>query len=163
MPTTLRSGYQNTPKKQESDIKSYLMMLIEDFKKGINNSLKEIQKNTAKLVEALKEEAQKSLKELQENTAKQIENIKEETQKSLKELQVNTTKQVMELNKNIQDLKMEVETIKKTQSETTLVIDILGKKSGTIDASISNRIQERIADTQDFIENMDTTIKENEK
>jgi hypothetical protein len=45
-------------------------MLVEDFKKGINNRLKEIQENTAKQVEVLKEEAQKSLKELQENTAK---------------------------------------------------------------------------------------------
>ena len=41
------------------------MMLVEDFKKGINNSLKEIQENTAKQVEVLKEETQKSLKELQ--------------------------------------------------------------------------------------------------
>ena len=45
-------------------------MVVEDLKKGINNSLKEIQENNAKEVEALKEEAQKSLKELQENTAK---------------------------------------------------------------------------------------------
>jgi hypothetical protein len=35
--------------------KSYLMMLVEDLKKGINNSLKEIQENTAKQVEVLKE------------------------------------------------------------------------------------------------------------
>jgi hypothetical protein len=41
----------------------------------------------------------------------------------------------MELNKTIQDLKMEVEKIKKTQRETTLAIEILGKKSGTIDAA----------------------------
>ena len=46
------------------------MMLVEDFKKGINNSHKEIQENTAKQVEFLKEETQKSLKELQENTTK---------------------------------------------------------------------------------------------
>jgi hypothetical protein len=72
----------------------------------------------------------------------------------------------MDLNKTIQDLKMEVETIKKTQSETTLEIEILGKKSGTIDVSISNRIQEmeaRISSAQDSIENMDTTTKENAK
>ena len=59
---------------------------------------------------------------------------------------------------------MEVETIKKTQRETTLNIEILGKKSGTIDESISNRIQEmeeRISGAEDSIENMDTTIKEN--
>ena len=119
-PTSASPGYPNTPKKQDSDLKSYLMMLVEDFKKGINNLLKEIQ----------------------ENTAKQVETLKEETQKSLKELQENTTKQVMELNKTIQDLKREVDTIKKTQSEATLEIETLGKKSGTIDASISNRIQE---------------------
>jgi hypothetical protein len=36
--------------------------MIEDFKDDINNSLKEIQKNTGKKVEALKEETYKSLK-----------------------------------------------------------------------------------------------------
>jgi hypothetical protein len=46
------------------------MMLVEDFKKNINNSLKELQENTAKQFEVLKEEAQKPLKELQENTTK---------------------------------------------------------------------------------------------
>jgi hypothetical protein len=52
-------GYPNTPKKQDMDLKSYLMMVAEDFKKGINNSLKEIQENTAKQVEAIKGEALK--------------------------------------------------------------------------------------------------------
>jgi hypothetical protein len=41
-PTTVNPGYPNTPEKQDSDLKSYLMMMIEDFKKDINNSLKEI-------------------------------------------------------------------------------------------------------------------------
>jgi hypothetical protein len=41
----------------------------------------------------------------------------------------------MGLNKTIQDLKREVDTIKKTQSEGTLEIETLGKKPGTIDAS----------------------------
>jgi hypothetical protein len=40
------------------------MMLVEDFKKDINNSLKEIQENTAEKVQVLKEEAQRPLKEL---------------------------------------------------------------------------------------------------
>jgi hypothetical protein len=79
--------------------------------------------NTAKQVEDLKEEIQKSLKKLQENTAKQVGVLKEETQKSLKGLQENTNKQGMELNKTIKDLKMEVETMKKTQRETTLEIE----------------------------------------
>jgi hypothetical protein len=50
MPTTMSPGYPNTPKKQDADLKSYLMMVVEDFKNGINNSLKEIQENTAKQV-----------------------------------------------------------------------------------------------------------------
>jgi hypothetical protein len=56
---------------------------------------------------------------------------------------------------------MEVETIKKTQSEATLEIETLGKKSGTIDASISNRIQEmeeRISGAEDSIENIGTAL-----
>jgi hypothetical protein len=47
---------------------------------------------------------------------------------------------VKELKKIIQDLKMEVETIKKSQRETTLEIGTLGKRSRVIDASITNRI-----------------------
>jgi predicted nucleic acid-binding Zn-ribbon protein len=72
----------------------------------------------------------------------------------------------MELNKTIQDRKREVDTIKKTQSEATLEIETLGKKSGNIDASISDRIQEmekRISGAEDSIENIGTTIKENTK
>jgi hypothetical protein len=49
---------------------------------------------------------------------------------------------VTKVNKNILDLKREVNTIKKTQNEATLEIETLGKKSGNLDASISNRIQE---------------------
>ena len=84
----------------------------------------------------------------------------------LKEKQENTSKQVMEMNKTILDLKRKVDTIKKTQSEATLEKETLGKKSGTIDASISNRIQEmeeRISCAEDSIENIGTTIKENAK
>jgi len=70
-----------------------------------------------------------------------------------------------ELNKTIQDLKMEIETIKKAQRETTLEIENLGKRSGVIDAAITNRIpiEERISGAQDTIENIDTTIKDNVK
>ena len=41
-PTTTSPGCTNTPEKQDSDLKSLLMMTIEDFTKYINNSLKEI-------------------------------------------------------------------------------------------------------------------------
>jgi septal ring factor EnvC (AmiA/AmiB activator) len=117
-PTIASSGYTITPEKQNMNLKSLLMMMMEGYKKDINNSLKEIHENIGKEVEALKDKTQKSLKELQENTSKQVK----------------------ELNKTIQDLKIEVETIKKSQRETTLEIENLGKKSGAIDASITNRI-----------------------
>ena len=51
------------------------MTMINDIKKDINNSLKEIQENTSKTVEALKEETQNSLKELQGNTTKQVKEL----------------------------------------------------------------------------------------
>ena len=95
IPTTASPEYHNTPEKQDSNLKSHLMMPIENFKMGINNSLKEIQENT---VEALKAETQRSFKELHENTFKHVE----------------------ELNKTMRDIKLEIETIKKSQRETTL-------------------------------------------
>ena len=91
----------------------------------------------------------KTLKEIQENFGQQAVVMKEEKQKSLKELQENTNKQVKELSKTIQELKSEVETTKKSQSETSLERENLGKNSGVIGASINNRIQkieERISD-----------------
>ena len=102
-PSSANTANTNIPEKQDSDLKSHLMMMLEEFKKDLNNFLKEIQENTGKQVEALKEETQKLLRELQENT----------------------NKQVKELNKTVQDVKMEVETIKKSQRETTLEIEIL--------------------------------------
>ena len=60
-PTIASPGYTITPEKQDSDLKLLLMMMIEDIKKDINNSCKEIQENTCEQVEALKEETQKSL------------------------------------------------------------------------------------------------------
>jgi predicted nucleic acid-binding Zn-ribbon protein len=117
-PTIASPGYTITPEKQDMDLMSLLMEVMEDFKKEINISLKEIKENTSN--------------------------------------------QVKRLNKTIQDLKMGVETIKKSQRETNLKIENIEKKSGANDASIINRIQEieeRISGTEDTIENMDTTIK----
>jgi hypothetical protein len=72
---------------------------------------------------------------------------------------------VKEMNKTIQYLKMEIKT-KKSQRETTLELEILGKRSGVIDASNTKRIQEmeeKISGAEDTIENIDSTVKENEK
>ena len=38
--TLARPGYPNTPEKLDLDLKTYLMMLVEDLKKGINNPKK---------------------------------------------------------------------------------------------------------------------------
>ena len=61
---------------------------------------------------------------------------------------------------------MELETTEKPQRETTLELENLGKRSGVMDASITNRIQEieeRISGAEDTIENIDTIVKENGK
>jgi hypothetical protein len=105
-PTPPSPGHPNKTEKLGLDLKAYFMMMVEHIKKEFNNSLKEIQENTAKELQVLIEK------------------------------QENKTKQVMEMNKTILDIKREVDTIKETQSEATLEIETLGKKSGTINASI---------------------------
>ena len=70
------------------------------------------------------------------------------------------------MNKTIHNLKIKIDTIKKSQREITLQIENLGKRSGVIGVSITNRIQEieeRISGVEDSMENIDTKVKENEK
>ena len=65
-----------------------------------------------------------------------------------------------------QDLKIEIETLKKTQRDTALELENLEKRAGVRDASITNRIQEieeRISGIEDAIEDIDTTVRENTK
>ena len=45
------------------------------------------------------------------------------------------------MNKAIQDLKVKIETMKKSQKEASLEMERIEKKSGTTDAGITNRIQ----------------------
>ena len=54
-PTSPSTGHPNTPETLDPDLKAYLMMMVEDIKKDFNNSLKEIQENTAKELQVLKE------------------------------------------------------------------------------------------------------------
>ena len=58
-PTPPSPGHPNTLEKIDLDL---TYMMVEDIKKNFNNSLKEIQENTAKHLEDLKEEAQNPLK-----------------------------------------------------------------------------------------------------
>ena len=93
---------------------------------------------------------------------KMIETFKEDIKNSLKEIQENRIKQVKTLNKVVQELKTETETIKKTQREATLEMDILGKRSRATDASTTNRIQDiegRISDIEDTFLNNDNLSK----
>jgi septal ring factor EnvC (AmiA/AmiB activator) len=72
-PTSASPGHHNICKMLDSDIKAYLMMMVEDVKKDFNNSLKVIQENIAKQVQVLKEK--------QENTTKQVEYLKKKKRK----------------------------------------------------------------------------------
>ena len=54
-PTSASPGHPNTSENLDPDLKAYLMMMVEDIKKDFNNSLKEIQENTAKELQVLKE------------------------------------------------------------------------------------------------------------
>ena len=59
------------------------------------------------------------------------------------------------MNKIVQDLKMEVEVIKKRTIEATLEIENVGKRIGTADKSITDRIREmqkRMPGLEDTIE-----------
>jgi hypothetical protein len=54
-PISPSPGHPNTPERPDPDLKAYLMMMVEDIKKDLNNSLKSIQENTAKELQVLQE------------------------------------------------------------------------------------------------------------
>ena len=67
--------------------------------------------------------------------------------------------------KTIQDLKTEIEAMKKIQTKGILERENLSKWIETTDESISNRIQgmeERISGVEDMIEEIDWSVKEND-
>ena len=66
----------------------------------------------------------------------------------------------------VQELKTEMEAMKKTQTENQLDMENLGKRTETTESSITNRIQEieeGISDSKDTIEKINALIKENGK
>ena len=70
------------------------------------------------------------------------------------------------MNKTVQDLKMKIEAIKKTQTKEILEMENLGKITGTKDTSISNRIpemKERSSGVGVMIEEINISVKENVK
>ncbi|KAL6083568.1 hypothetical protein STEG23_000641 [Scotinomys teguina] len=101
------------------------------------------------------EEIKNSLKELKEKNTKKLAENKESQEKVAKQMK-----------KTVQDLRIEIETIKKTQTEAMLEIEDLTKQTGTTDTSITNRMQEmeqRVSDAEDTIEKLDSSVKENAK
>ncbi len=118
------------------------MKIIEDLKQEVKNCHKQLEITNKKV-----EEMNKSLKDTQENQEKQEKAIK----------------QVREA---VQDLKNEMEAMKKTQTEGRMEMENLGKRTGTTETSTNNRLQEieeRMSDTEDTIEKINTLIKENSK
>jgi hypothetical protein len=94
---------------------------------------------------------------------KELEGLKEETQKSLKELQENK-----QSDKGNEQNHPRSKTENRNNKEITKGDnpENLGKRSGVIDVSTTNRIQEtenRISSAEDIIENIDKTVKENAK
>ena len=70
------------------------------------------------------------------------------------------------MNQTIQDKKMKIEAIKKTHTEGIIKKENLGKRTGSIDTSITIRIQEmeeRISCVKDTIEEIDISVKESAK
>ena len=66
----------------------------------------------------------------------------------------------------VQDLKVKIDTIKKSPRETKLEMENLGKRSGDIDASITTKVQEikeRNSGVEETSQDIDTIVKENAK
>jgi hypothetical protein len=53
-PTSASPGHPNTPEKLEPDLKACLIMMVEDIKKYINNSLKKNRRTLLKSYKSLK-------------------------------------------------------------------------------------------------------------
>ena len=97
--TTASPGQQNITKAQENDLKSNLTKIREPFK---DKNEQTPQRNTGKL-----KTKQQKIKRTGRGKRKLMNPL---------EIQVNTIKQMQEMHKTVQDLKMEIEAIKKTQS-----------------------------------------------
>ena len=66
------------------------------------------------------------------------------------------------MNKTAQDIRVDRELIKKTQTERNLEIKHLGTRTGTAKENFTNRLQkivERMSCTEDMIEKKDISVK----
>ena len=125
--TTGRPDHPNPEEAEENNHKYKFLKMIETLKEGIKNSLKNGGKDN-----------------LQIGRNQYISS--RNPRKPWKKKQVKKTVQTAP------DLKTEIEAIKKMQTEGILEMENLGKLTGTIDVSITNRMEERISGIENTIE-----------
>jgi chromosome segregation ATPase len=97
---------------------------------------------------------------VEHRNAEQVEALKK-THKYLKEIQENTIIQMKGLNKHVHNLKMEIETTKKSQREATPKMENLEKRACT--TKRIQKIEERISGIKHAIKDIDIAVKENTK
>ena len=72
-----------------------------------------LKRNIMRIIESLIQDVKNSFKEMNEKTNKKFEEIK----KSLKDTQENQAKAIKQVMETVQDLKIEMKSLKKTQTE----------------------------------------------
>jgi hypothetical protein len=78
-----------------------------------------------------------------------------------KGIQGNRMRQVRGMNKTLQNQNLEVKGIKKTKPKAILEMEILRKRTGTTDTSITSMIQEmeyRISGLEDMMDKISTLV-----
>jgi recombinational DNA repair ATPase RecF len=98
--------------------------------------------------------------ELKSNLIKMINAITEKMNIYLEEITENRIKHVKKMNKTVEHLNIEI--IKKSQTEEILEMKNLAKGTGIMDTSINKKIQEmedRISGLEDTIEEIDIPVK----
>ncbi|KAK7802269.1 hypothetical protein U0070_000831 [Myodes glareolus] len=140
---------------EEIDSKRIFMKIIEELKQEVKICRKEMEDKYTKKIEEMS-------KEMEEKYTKRFE----EMSKSVNEILGNQEKTIKQVMETVQDLKTEMESMKKSQAEGRLAMENLGKRTETSETSITNRIQEieeRISDSEDTIEKLNALTKENSK
>lgn len=160
-------GHPTITEIQEDDLTSMLMKMITEETNKIRKDIEEdkLKQNIA-IRKEIEEAAAKQFMAFRKEMLKTLNEMKETELKELKEKQESTIRQVKEVNKTTQDLKIELEKLKKTQMEEIMERKNLGKKTGTTEVSITNRLQEmeeRISGVEDTMEEIDVSVKENVK
>jgi predicted nucleic acid-binding Zn-ribbon protein len=118
-PTIARPGYTIKPEKQDMVLKSLLIMMMEDFKKEINNFLGEIQVYTSnqvkelnKIIHNLKIEL-KTIKKSQRKATLEIENLG----KKSGAIDASITSRIQEIEERISDAEDSIENMDTTIKE----------------------------------------------